>query len=262
MHKKILNIIISIFIIFFSFFYTNKIINIFQKNDPIMKEIIKYNDNYQEKTLSIDINKSYSNMKKIGKYDKNLLVFKEASSFNNLNINYDNYIDSLDKTQNKVSIIFILKNTNSLNEIIEILNNHNINATFFVTDKIFDNYIDKIKLLLKYNNEVELLSDNYSVYEVNKYNSILKLISNNKLLFCLNDEKDSNLLKSCKSSKLYSITTNIIKLNPYLYIKNNLENGLIIAFDNNNNIINQLPSTIKYILQKGKKIEVLKNIIS
>ena len=117
-------------------------------------------------------------------------------------------------------------------------------------------------MLLNNNNEVELLSDTYTIYEVNKYSSFLKQLSNNKLLFCINKDRNDNLLKSCESSKLYSVVPSIIKTNGlYNYVKNNLENGLIIALSNNKQIVNELSSTISYIEQKGKKIVLLKSII-
>ena len=247
MPKKIISIFLSLFLVLFSFFYTNKIVNIFKDKDPIMIEIKTYED--------IDVDKSYQIMKKTGKFDKNLLVFKETEN-NNIKINYDDYISQLNSNKKEISIIFILKDVDYLMNTLNILKKKDVKVTFFVSKEIFDNYFSSIKSIINDGHEVELLSDIYSVYEVNKYNSMINLISKEKLRFCINIDKNESLLNACKTSKLYTIVPTI-KNNTYLYIKNNLRNGSIIAFNNNK----QLSVTINYILQKGKIPILLKNIL-
>lgn len=277
MHIKPLNIFISILFVLFSFFYTNKIINYFRSKDPIMIEIKKYDELYLDTKkesiiennsiipgidgMIVDIDKSYKNMKKTGKFDKNLLVFKESTP--EIKINYNNYIISLNKTQNNVSLLFELKDTSYIDNILSILNNKNIKVTFFVPKDLFDNNIDSLKKITRYGHDIELLSNNYSIYEVNKYNSTLKLISNDILSFCLNINKNDELLKKCESSKLYSITPSInYNNNIYLNIKKYLEDGSIILLKNNKKTIDELSSTLNYIKQKGKNIILIKNIIA
>ena len=278
MRNKIFNISISFLLILFSFFYTNKIIKISRNNDPIMIEIIKYDDLLKDtkseailinnniipgiKGEKINVDKSYSNMKKVGKFDKNLLVFEETIPTNSINNNYENFIISGNKSKNNVSIIVELKDTNYVEELLAILNKKNIQATFFIEKELFDNSIDLVKLIKSYGNDIELYSNKYSIYEVNKYNSILKLVSEDKLFFCINKDKNEEMLKNCETSKLYTIVPSITPLN-YLYnsVKNNLENGSIISITNNKATINELSSTINYIQQKGKKIVLLKNLI-
>ena len=278
MTKKICSIVFSILLVVFSFYYTNKVVNSLKEKDPIMIEIKKYDRYYPDtkidsilndnniipgiKGIKVDIDKSYSNMKKIGKFDKTLLVFEETTPQNDLKDNYDKYIVSLNKKEHNVSLVFYLEDTSNITEILSILNKNDVNATFFVSKEIIDNSVDIIKLILKYGNDVELFSNSYSVYEVNKYTSILKLISDDKLRFCLNIDKNDKLLKACEDSKLYTITPSIIqKSNLYNSLKYNLENGSIILLTNNKSITKELSSSIKYIEQKGKNIILLKNII-
>lgn len=277
MPKKIINILISVLIIVFSFFYTNEIIKISRNNDPIMIEIKKINDSLTEmkeepvilendiipgmKNKAIDIDKSYQVMKKAGKFDRNLLVFQENTSKESIKNQYKKYIVSLNKSQNNISLAFALNNSDNLLRILSILKNKNINATFFLTKELFAN-LNLIKKVIDDGNQVELLSNTYTIYEVNKYNSHLKFISKEKLNYCLNINKDDELLKTCNSSKLYTVTTNkIIDNNLYHYIKNNLSNGLIMVLDNSNDVVRELSSTINYINQKGKKFVLLKSII-
>ena len=88
------------------------------------------------------------------------------------------------------------------------------------------------------------------------------MISNDKLLFCLNKERNNDLLKSCETTKLYSIVPITEKSNNlYSYIKNNLENGMIVLLSNKKNIVDELSSTISYIKQKGKNIVLLKSVL-
>jgi len=278
MSKKVFSIIISILLVMFSFYYTNKIVTTLKDNDPIMIEIKEYSNIYPDtkvnsilednniipgiKGVKVNIDKSYSNMKRVGKFDKSLLVFEETIPENNLKNNYSNYIISLNKKENNVSLVFSIENVSYIEEILSILNSKNVNATFFITKDVIENSIDIVKLILKYGNDVELLSNTYSVYEVNKYTSIIKLIGNDKLNFCLNIKKDDKLLASCETSKLYTITPSIIqKNNLYNSLKYNLENGSIILLTNNKMITKELSSSINYIEQKGKKIILLKNII-
>ena len=250
MLKKIIKIIISIIIVLFSFFYTNEVISFFRNKDPIMIEIKKNNED-------IDIDKSYQIMKRVGKFDKNLLVFQESNSDE---LSFKKYISYLNK-KNEVSLAFVLENNDNILSILSILKKHNINATFFVSQDIFDNSVDLIKTIYDGGNQIELLSNTYSVYEVNKYTSLLRIITKEKLKFCINSN-DDKLLKSCESSKLYTISPkSIINNNLYLYVKKNLNDGLIIVVNNSNKIIKELSSTINYIKQKGKKFILLKSII-
>ena len=229
-------------------------------SDTKVESIINYLDIIPGKNGDkIDINKSYEKMKKAGKFDKNLLVFEKTKPKNS--INYDNYIVSLNKSQNSISIIFQLKNNNYIYDILNILKSKGINATFFLSKEVMENK-KIINDIIENGNEIELLSDNYTVYELNKYNSLLRLLSNDKLLFCLNSNRDINLLNSCKISKLYSVVPTVkLTKGLYSYITNNLENGIIISIDNNKHVLNELSSSINYIKQKGKSIILLKNII-
>ena len=169
---------------------------------------------------------------------KNLLVFEKTKPKNS--INYDNYIVSLNKSQNSISILFELKNDNYIYDILNILKSKGINATFFLSKEVMENK-KIINDIIENGNEIELLSDNYTVYELNKYNSLLRLLSDDKLLFCLNSNRDINLLNSCKISKLYSVVPTVkLTKGLYSYITNNLENGIIISIDNNKHVLNEL----------------------
>ena len=276
--SKIISISFTIIIFVISIYYTSKIINISKDKDPIMIEIKKYKNNYKtdkeeaildnqyiipgKKGTTINVDKSYALMKKVGKFDTKLLVFEELKPTITINERYDNYIIRGNTKNNAVSIIVLLKDTSYVEELLKIINQKNIKVTFFISKEIFEESSDILKLIKGFGHEIELLSDNYSVYEVNKYSSIIRLISESKLSFCLFYEKNENILNNCKTSKLHSIIPSIITDN-YLYnsVKNGLENGSIISMTNNKNSLRELSSTVNYIQQKGKKIILLKNLI-
>ena len=111
-------------------------------------------------------------------------------------------------------------------------------------------------------NDVELLSSTYKTFEINNINSILKIISNDKLSYCITKGKNNELLSNCKKSKLHTIVpTLVVDKHLYSNIKKNLENGSIILIENNKNNIKELLSTLNYITQKGEKIILLKEML-
>ncbi len=264
--------------IFGSFIYTNNVVRKSRDNDPIMINIKNEGPLYEQKVIEavieddllipgisgykINIDSSYSKMKQNGKYDKSLLVFDEITPKVVAEENYDNYIISGNKDNYNVSLVFIIKDINNVEQIVKILNERGVNGTFFVDKSLFDDAIDLVKFIANSGNDVELLSNTYSIYEVNKYNSILRLTTKDKLSYCIFDSKNEEKKKSCKESKLVSILPNIIT-NTYIYgiVRNDLSNGSIISINNNLTTVRELKSTINYITQKGKKIILLKNLI-
>ena len=276
--KRILDLLLTSFIILISFFYTNNLIKVSRKNDPIMLEIEEYKKENEIKALeailteneiipgingkTIDIDQSYKKMKKIGKFDKNLIVFKEAPPNETINKSYDKNIVSGNKKNNKISLNFEVNDTSYIEELLDELNKKETLATFFINKKIFDESIDVIKLIRSFGHDVELISNGYTIYEVNKYNSLLKTISNDNLSFCLNKQNEDKILKNCENSKMHSIIPSVVIEN-YIYntIKHNLENGMIALVPINKQTIKELSATINYIKQKGKKIVLLSNLI-
>ena len=278
MSKKIITLFLTILLIVFSFFFTNNIVKISRNNDPIMKEIIRYSEEFQNDSVDgilisnniipgikgkkVNIKKSYTNMKKTGKFEKSMIVFEEVNPVNTITDNYDNFIISGNKKNNNVSLVMEIYDTSYLEEILRILNKKDIKITFFASEDIFNDSIDMIKLIYSFGHDIELLSQNYSIYEVNKYNSVLKLVTNDKLRYCYSKDKNEKILNNCKSSKLHTVVPNI-KINNYLYniVKNTLNNGDIISINNSKTTLEELSSTIDYIHQKGKKIVLLKKLL-
>ena len=205
--------------------------------------------------------KSYNKMKRLGKFDKSLIVFEEVLPNLSISNNYDNYIISGNDT-NRVSLVFTIKNSSYLEEILAILNKKNVKATFFIESNMFENSTDIIKTILTYGHDVELLDNTYEISTIKKYNSIKKTIANDTFSYCYTTTKNEELLNNCKKEKMHTIIPTIITGNyPYSDIKNSLNNGAIISFENNQNTVRELSSIINYIGQKGKKITILEKLL-
>ena len=146
----------------FSFYYTDKIIYISKSTDPIMKEIINTKDEYKVAAVNaviendciiagksgteVDVNKSYEKMKRLGEYNKNLLVFINDLPDISLKDNYDKYIISGNKEKREISLVFELKTDNNITNILNILDKNNVKVTFFISDEIVNNdeYLNNI----------------------------------------------------------------------------------------------------------------------
>ena len=145
--KKVL---IVIFLTIFSFYYTNKTIDIIRETDPIMKEIKKSNNKYYKKAMNakvvnntiipgingkkIDYKKSYRKMKKYGNYNEVLTVFKETKPNISINNIYDKYITVGNNEKKSVSLVFKIENNTDIENIKNINNilvNKNIKSTIF-----------------------------------------------------------------------------------------------------------------------------------
>lgn len=278
MFKKITSVLGTITLICFSFYYTDSAVELIRKTDPIMKQIIDYSNDYGNTSLNsvlvnnniipgvkgtaVDIDESYNKMKRLGKFDKSLIVFEEVLPESSILNNYDNYIISGNKQNSNVSFVFTAKDGSYMEEILNILNSKNVKATFFVGKDFFDNSTDLVRLMLTYGHDVEFLDSDYGVSRIKKYNSIKRSLSNDSFGYCYTILKNESLLNNCKSQKLYTIIPSIITEKfPYNDVKNSLENGSIISFENNQATVRELSSIINYIRQKGKNIIILEKLL-
>lgn len=273
--KKITKIFIGVFLTCFSFYYTNKIIDISKSKDPIMMEIIKNKKDYDIAPVNailedtyiipgtsgkeIDVEQSYEKMKKLGSYNKNLLVYKDISPVISVKKTYDKYIIKGNNKLHSISLIITLDDKTVLNDIIKVLKNNNTSVTFFITDDIIEK--DLVEKIIT-DNEIESLGSNYSYKNIKNTNNYLKQFTNKKLKYCYVKDNNNETLNICKENKMHTIKPIITNnKNPYYDIKNNLENGNIISLQANTYLKNQLDVIIKYINQKGYEIKLLDELL-
>lgn len=261
---------------FFSFFYTEKVINVITQQDEIM---IKIKENEEKNNIpstnaiinentiipglsgkEINIDKSYKEMKKIGTYNENMLVYTKVLPEISINNNKNKYIRNGNKNFSEISLIFKINKNTDLQKLLTILDKNNTKANLFISYEYLENHI----------NEIEK-KENIEYYNYGKngvYNNEILLIANNIISrksnpanICLSETTTSNTLNICSENEQFTIYPEIINgtLNT---IKSKINNGSIISFDVTNQTINELPFIINYINNKGYTISLLSELIS
>lgn len=258
-------VIISLFII--SLIYTNNISNIVKNKDPIM---IKINDISKDFKISsvnaivnddeiipgksgctIDINKSYQSMKKVNEYTDKMLKYKDLVPEIALNNIYDKYIVSGNSLDRNIAIVVYIKD--SLKEVNKI---NNIKLNIFLDGSLLSNgKIEMSENKKIYNGGID---NNYDDTTIEWVNDVIE--SNyNKPLYCLNINKNDDNLLRCSRNRMHTISPKIVSKN-VLNIKENIVNGSIIYFDENN--IDKLNLITDYILKKGYNIVYLDELLN
>ncbi len=279
--KKLFETIGLISLVFFSFFYTEKITNVIKENDDILNEIKQISHQYKIEPINaiinnntiipgingceIDINKSYKKMKKINSFNSNLLVYKVIKPKISVNKKYDKYIISGNKEKKEVSLLFIVESNTNIDSIVNILDEYGVSAVFFTDGNWFENNNEKIIELIENNFIIGNLGYNYqyNVTGVSWMNTIVTKIGNQNQTYCYTEMENEELLNICQNNKSYTIIPSIItKDNPLIEIKQNLNNGSIIKLDINNKTISQLPLIIEYINSKDLDIVNIKELLN
>ncbi len=277
--KNIIKFLGLLSLICFSFFYTDKVMDVALEQDKIMISINNVKDDYREDAIEaiidndtiipgtsgreVDIEKSYSNMKSIGLFHENYLVFKDVMPKITLNDNMDKYIIKANGSKQIISLIFIVDNDSDFNMIYNIAKSKNVKVNLFLDYEYLNKKINSLNKIV----DVSI----YSYGEDGKYtkdniiytNNLIERITKRKANYCLVTDKNSSNLKVCSDNKSYTIYPNlIIKDNLLSIVKNGVSKGDLILIDINKNNINQLPSAIEYISAKGLEFEYLDEILS
>lgn len=261
--KNIIKTISLLGLVCFSFFYTDKVINMINKKDPLMIQIEELKEKYQVEPVNailnddtiipgingkeVDVLKSYEEMKLSGIFREELIVYKNLYPSSSLSNNKDKYIIKGNNNKNKVALLLIL----NIKDIDNIKNN---NLTLFLNHKDINiNNINKLK-----NNEIYTYGNNgiYTSEILTNDNSIINRLTNNKSTYCLSKDKDNTILEICSQNNMYTIIPNII--GDYSEIKKEISNGSIILLNN----LNNLKIIEKYITSKGYQIVSLSNLLS
>lgn len=265
---------IVIILLSFSFYYTNKVVDILKNTDPIMKEIKNTKDKYKINPINaeiindniipgvfgkeIDYDKSYHQMKRYGTYNESLTVIKDTKPVISIEDNYDKYIIKGNNKSNNISLVFI---DNNPNRIMNILDNKKVSGTFFIDGTILEkNY----NLFKSTTHEIELLSYNNS-YQKEFFKtslSFLESITKEKPMYCYTEEDNNDLLKLCSKYKLHTIKpTLIIEKDLYKQLKNNVKSSYIITIKMNNYMEDDLKVGIDYLKKKGFNIVNLRTLL-
>ena len=280
-NKPYLTVIGICLLTVFSFYYTNKLIEFSKSKDPIMIEIMKNKDDYNKLSidalinnnyitpgsegLEVDVDKSYTKMKKLGKYNDNLYVYDVVKPTISIKDNYNKFVINGNTTKKEVSLIFKVNDLKNIENINKILFNNNVSATFFIDGNIKDDDINILKILDESNNYFGNLGYNkkYSIKTIKYTNALLDRIDDDNHNYCYVEKDDINVLKTCSEVKMYTIKPMVVSnIFPFTYIKQNLENGKIFSLDTNSYTLKQLDLIIKYVRQKGYDLVTLEEILN
>ena len=265
--------IIGLFCLFcITFFYTEKVINVTLNQDEIMVKIKEYSQSNNTNPTNAIINEdtiipgsvgkyidneaSYKAMKKIGYFEPSLIVYKNIYPEISIYNNYSKYLIKGNIKNKNISLIYILNNTNTIDNILNITDKYNVKINFFIDSSFLNNninVIDKIK-----NNEIYNYGNNGTYTKDNLIitNNIINNKANNKAIYCLFINRDETSLNNCANTKMFSLLIN--KNDNYQNIKNNLDNGHIFFINNTK----ELPNIIEYIISKGYNIVPLSELIT
>ena len=150
--KNIFNNFFLISLVFFSFFYTDKVINIINKKDPLMVEITKQKDKYKvepteaiitENTVipgiegkEIDVDKSYEKMKTEGVFREQSIIYNKVTPTNSISNNKDKYIIKGNNNKQEVSIIVIVDKNNTIDNLNKIKSKDKYKILILITTSI------------------------------------------------------------------------------------------------------------------------------
>ncbi len=278
--KRFFEILGFLSLICFSFFYTEKTIDVVKEVDDIMITLKEQAPKYQVKAENakidgmfmipgisgkiVNIQKSYEEMKHYGKFHPNLLVYDKVSPEISIKNRYDKYIQTGNPKKRQVSFIFIVGEKDNPSPFINILKKSKVTGTFFIDSS----WLEK--------NQTELIDFIHHKFTVGNYSNqgdyshesfvwmdtIIKRVGGQKQSYCLVEKENKKALKNCQLQKDYTIYPNImIKENPYSELIEQVKNGSIILMKMNRKVKNELPMMITYLKQKGYEIVNLENLL-
>lgn len=277
--NKLLKPFSAILLLLFSFFYTNKVVDIIRESDPIMQQIRLSSEKYQIQSQNakivgnniipgktgrqIDYEESYNKMKQYGMYNETLTTFKETYPSISIDDYYDKYIVQGNSDRKSVALVFKIIDNNNFTELINILKNQNVKSTLFIDGLFLENNTSTILTLL--NHEIELLSyDNkYNELYFNSALDYMSSLTKKEPKFCYAEYDQKEVLDLCSKLKLHTIIPTIRPTStPYKTVKEKLTNSSIISLPLTVQTINELPLIINYITQKGYTFLTLDELLS
>ena len=243
--------IFLIFIVFFSFIYTNKIVDYAEINNVILSSIDEYALEYDKKCVEgsineygvilsfsgklVDKNKSYSNMKG-GLFNEDLIEYRKDECILTKEDNYDKYILGGNSVENNITLIIDVVNKRYYKEMVYILEKYNLSSNLLVND----NFSDSCDVLLYKGSNVNGFKEKHDNF------------------YCTGE-----IIDSCEKEKINTIRImNYIDNNLFLNIKKFLKNGNIIFIKESLNNLNEFEIVINYIKSRGFDIVSLDELLS
>lgn len=260
-----------------SFFYTEKTATVVKELDDIMIKIREISKTYKVEPIEaiienntiipgingqeIDIDKSYREMRYIGKFNDKYLKYKKILIKNKMEDNLDKYIVSGNPSKKKASIVLIVDNKDNITNVLRILEKNEVSASFMISGLWLENNNNLIYSIANKNHSIGSTGYNYS-YADSSYSwldNVIKRVTKDKLSFCI--KIDDNNLQICSKYHNYTLSSDVIKNNPLINTKKNLKNGSILIYDINDDLESELEFIIKYINSKDIDIVNIKELL-
>lgn len=278
--KRFFEILGFLSLVCFSFFYTEKTIDVVKEVDDIMITLKEQAPKYQVKAENakidgkfmtpgisgkiVNLQKSYEEMKHYGKFHPNLLVYDKVSPEISIKNRYDKYIKTGNPKKRQVSFLFVVDEKGNPSPIIEILKEKKVTGTFFIDGSWLEKNQNELVSLI----EGKFTVGNYSYrgdYGHESFvwiDTIIKRVGGQKQSYCLVEKENKKALSTCKLQKDYTIYPNIImKENPYSELTEQVESGSIILMRLDAQVKKELPLMITYLKQKGYEIVNLEQLL-
>lgn len=256
-----------------SFMYTEKVSTASKLSDDLLTEIEDKQENYNRQTVEsittkntiipgingqkVNVEASYQNMREVGYFNEKLLKYDTISVKEPLKANQNKYIISGNQTRKQLALIFKVDSQDNINYIISILDNNNVQATFFIDSNFLQNNYNLVITLIQKGYTIGNLSNNedYTDPDFAWMKTIITSVGNQKNNYCYTTKKNKTILKNCYLQDSYTIiptfTTN---QTPFITVKNNLTKGALISLEVNNNLNKEIENIVNYVLSKGYKI--------
>ncbi len=252
--KKIFRYIGITALVIISFCMTEKTTTVLKETDEIMKQINENKKKYEQQPIlaqqkdntiipglngkKVNVNKSYEEMKKIGKYNEKYYVYDQIEPNISIKNIYNKYIQNGNKQKNMITLIIKVEQNENIDDILNIIEKEKIKVTFYLDNEWIKQNKKLTHKLLK--QQYTLINDRY----------------------CYTEEENDTMLKKCNRKKQHTIKPYVIENELLTQTKKIITNGIIISLPINDNIKKELGLTIKYIKKKGYNIVNLEELLS
>ncbi len=268
-------------LLLFSFYYTDKAVDIVKRNDPVMKNILSVTDEFEVESvnatiegdtiipgtngITVNVDESYKRMKKINGYYESMLIFSEVIPDESILKQYDKFIIRGNPSRSDVALLFKVPSITNLEKAYQILLEKEVLATFFVDGTVMESNMDLMYAIASDGFELENFGyeDVYNEAMFNWTNNMLYSLTNVNPMFCYTEYNNYEILNLCSKNKMYTVRpTTVVKSNPFYTVKDTLKEGSIISLNLTQETIKELPTIISYIKQKGYNLVTLEEVIS
>lgn len=277
MLKKITVAVGLAFLLVLSFFFSNQVVSMVRKNDPIMIRLKEYKSYLDTKPVSaflkedtvipgiygceVDVMTSYHLMSKTGKFVPSMIRYIEIEPHLSLKNIYYKYIEKANTKEHVLSVAILLNEINQNDTILKTLQALHLHANFFVDGFYLEQNADYIYKIIQGGHEVYNLGyhGTYDERYIDWTNSMIENISSNTSNYCITTSFDEEQLELCASHKMHTIKAPFLISEGTLISEliSQIENGHILVFQSNPNSNQQIVDLIQYLTRKGYQFQLL-----